>query len=155
MPSSLRRQIGDEAFCVHHLVFDISHRLRPRALEVPPWWSSISPPAMALPHHTSSTNLCALLSPSIALPKPIEKRPHPFRTPCCIVSESTSLLLSPHILFQWRCSPFLRTIAEAVVTIGSQFSEYEFNVIVAPSFPGADVSEEMESSPVQGRASSP
>ena len=71
-------------FCVQHIVFNISHRLRPRALEPPPWWSSIVPPGTAITHHTSSTNLCAIFSPSIALPKPIERRPNPFRTPCRI-----------------------------------------------------------------------
>ena len=68
-------------FYVQHIVFNISHRLRPRALELPPWWSSIVPPVTALPRQTRSTNLCTLLSPSIALPKPIERRPNPFRTP--------------------------------------------------------------------------
>ena len=68
-------------FCGHHIVFNISHRIRPRALELPPSWSSIVPSGTALPHHTSLTNLCALFSPSIALPKPIERRPNPFRTP--------------------------------------------------------------------------
>ena len=72
-------------FCVHHFVFNISHRLRPCALKLPPWWSSIVPPRTALPHHTSSTNLCALLSLSRAFPKPIQRRPHPFRTPPRIV----------------------------------------------------------------------
>ena len=68
-------------FCVQHIVFNISHRLRPRALELPPWWSSIVALVTALTHNTSSTNLCALFSPLIALPKPIERRPNPFRTP--------------------------------------------------------------------------
>ncbi|KIK00344.1 hypothetical protein K443DRAFT_612774 [Laccaria amethystina LaAM-08-1] len=59
-------------------------QLRPRTLEHPPWWSSIVPPATVLPHHTSSGNLCTLLSPSIAFPQPIDRHPHPFRTLCRI-----------------------------------------------------------------------
>ena len=54
--------------------------------------------------------------------------------------------------------PFLCTIRKAVLTMWSQFTEYKFNVILsalselqAPSFPGADASEEIESSARQGR----
>ena len=52
--------------------------------------------------------------------------------------------------------PFLRTIRKAVLTMWSQSSEYEFNVILAPQwrsssfFPGANASEEIASS-TQGR----
>ena len=52
--------------------------------------------------------------------------------------------------------PFLRTIRKAVLTIWSQFTEYEFNVILASQwtsssfFPSANASEEIESS-TQGR----
>ena len=108
----------------------------------------------ALLHHTSSTNLCILLSPSIAFPKLMNGAPvHSGRL---VVSESANLCLSPPFLSQWRRLPFLRTIFEVVLTIWSQSSEYEFNVILAPqwtssSFPGANASEEMESSTPQGR----
>ena len=53
--------------------------------------------------------------------------------------------------------PFLRTICKAVLTMWSQFTEYKFNVILAPQwtsssfFPCANASEEVESSPPQGR----
>ena len=52
--------------------------------------------------------------------------------------------------------PFLRTIRKAVLTMCSQFTEYKFNVILAPQwtsssfFPGANTSEEIASS-TQGR----
>ena len=123
-------------------------------------WSSIVRPATALLHHTSSTNLCILLSPSIAFPKLMNGAPvHSGRL---VVSESANLCLSPPFLSQWRRLPFLRTIFEAVLTIWSQSSEYEFKVILAPQwrsssfFPGANGSEEIESSaPQGGGASSP
>ena len=54
-------------------------------------------------------------------------------------------------------SPSLRTIFKAVLTIWSQFSEYEFDVILsafsplqAPSFRAAVASKEIESSAPQG-----
>ena len=53
-------------------------------------------------------------------------------------------------------SPFLHMILKAVLMIWSQFSEYEFIMILAPQwrsssfFPGANASEEIESS-TQGR----
>ena len=50
--------------------------------------SSISPTDFVL----------ALLFPSIAFPKPIERRPHLFETPCRIAPDSTRLCLSPPFL---------------------------------------------------------
>ena len=54
--------------------------------------------------------------------------------------------------------PFLRTICKAVSTTWSQFSEYKFDVILSALqwtsssfFPGANASEEIESSTPQGR----
>ena len=64
---------------------------------------------------------------------------------------------SPLSLLNGADSPFLHMILKAVLMIWSQFSEYKFIVILAPQwtsssfFPGANASEEIESSTPQGR----
>lgn len=51
--------------------------------------------------------------------------------PSRIVSKSASCCLSRPFPLYMAPSPLVRTIAEAVLTIGSQVSEYELNVILS------------------------
>ena len=71
-----------------------------------------------------------------------------------VVSDSTKLCLSPPLLSSLDGAdlPFLHTIFKVVLTIWSQSSRYEFNVILAPQwrsssfFPGTNASEKIASS---------
>ena len=121
-------RLGMRTFCVRHIVFNISpiplHRLRPRALGVPPRWSSISPPGTAVPTPPAQPTSAQSSRPQSRGPNP--SRGAPIHSGRRVVSYGTRAAFASPLLcpFKGADSPFLRIISELVVTIGSHFSEY-------------------------------
>ena len=151
-----------------------SHLSRTFRPQIHPFTYTPPPPTPASPTGASSMvvfhrSACDSTTPSHQLnqpqhtPLPFNRVPeaHPQVPPSIqdAVSYRTRPIFASPLLSSLNGAdlPFLSTIFKVVLTIWSQSSGYEFNVILAPQwrssslFPGANASEEIESSAPQGR----
>ena len=96
-------------------------------------------------------------SPSIAIPKLMNRCPHPFRTPCRIRFDQPLPLPSFPLSMALICPSSAQSVKRCCqsgassASTTSTSSSLPSSALRAPSFPGADVSEEIESSAPQGR----
>ena len=116
-------------------------------------------PSFRLRQHYSITPA----QPPSAYPSPLNRVPETHEQVPSSIQDAVSYRIRPIFASPLLSSlngadlPFLRTIFKAVLTIWSQFSEYEFDVILSAlselqaPFPGANASDEIESSAPQGR----
>ena len=105
----------------------------------------------------------SIAQPTSAYPLPLNRDPETHEQVPSSIQDAVSYRIRPIFASPLLSSlnsadlPFLRTIFKVVLTIWSQSSGYEFIVILAPQwtsssfFPGANASEEIESSTPQGR----